>query len=180
MISQPPTRTCYVCACFIISLASSIKSIKCAKQFPLLAFSSIFGLVTKLQSCAVSLLTMSLTKHQLQNSPLVKLPTQSPQQCMETITKFLIYVMTSGNTFAYWDSMSLQLWLWMRGPRNMQQTPLQWRYNERDGVSKHRRFNSLLNRLFRRRSKKTSKLRLMGLCEGNPPVTGGFPSQKGQ
>ena len=36
----------------------------------------------------------------------------------------------------------------------------------------------LLNRLFRRRSKKTSKLRVTGLCEGNPPVTGGFPSQK--
>ena len=28
----------------------------------------------------------------------------------------------------------------------------------------------------RRRSNKTSKLRLTGLCEGNPPVTGGFPS----
>ena len=25
---------------------------------------------------------------------------------------------------------------------------------------------------------KTSKLRVTGLCEGNPPVTGGFPSQK--
>ena len=34
------------------------------------------------------------------------------------------------------------------------------------------------NRLFRRTSKKTSKLRVTGLCEGNPPVTGGFPSQK--
>ena len=32
--------------------------------------------------------------------------------------------------------------------------------------------------LFRRRSKKTSKLRVTGLCEGNPPVTGGFPSQR--
>ena len=26
------------------------------------------------------------------------------------------------------------------------------------------------------RSKKTSKLRITGLCEGNPPVAGGFPS----
>ena len=33
-------------------------------------------------------------------------------------------------------------------------------------------------RLFRRRSKKTWKLRVTGLCEGNPPVTGGFPSQR--
>ena len=31
---------------------------------------------------------------------------------------------------------------------------------------------------FRRRSNKTSKLRVTGLCEGNPPVTGGLPSQR--
>ena len=33
-------------------------------------------------------------------------------------------------------------------------------------------------RLFRRRSKKTTKLRVIGLCEGNPSVGGGFPSQR--
>ena len=42
--------------------------------------------------------------------------------------------------------------------------PLQWRHNERDGVSNRRRLDCLLNRLFRRRSKKTSKLRVTGLC----------------
>ena len=31
----------------------------------------------------------------------------------------------------------------------------------------------------RRRSKKTSKLRVTGLCEGNSPVTGRFPAQMG-
>ena len=31
---------------------------------------------------------------------------------------------------------------------------------------------------FRRTSKGTSKLGGTGLCEGNPPVTGGFPSQR--
>ena len=36
----------------------------------------------------------------------------------------------------------------------------------------------LLNRLFRRRSKKTSRLRVIGLCAGNSPVTGEFPTQK--
>ena len=51
--------------------------------------------------------------------------------------------------------------------------PLQWHHNERDGVSNHRRFDCLLNRLFMRRSKKTPKLRVTGLCEGNPPVTKG-------
>ena len=35
----------------------------------------------------------------------------------------------------------------------------------------------LLNRLFRRRSKKTSKLCVAGLCAGNSPVTGEFPAQ---
>ena len=35
----------------------------------------------------------------------------------------------------------------------------------------------LVNRLLRRRSKKTSKLRVTGLCVGNSPVTGEFPAQ---
>ena len=55
---------------------------------------------------------------------------------------------------------------------------LQWRHNERDGVSNHWRLECLLNRLFRRRSKEKSKLRVTDLCEGNPPVTSGFPLQK--
>ena len=44
---------------------------------------------------------------------------------------------------------------------------LQWCYNERAGVSNHRCLNCLLNRLFRRRSKNTSKPRVTGLCEGS-------------
>ena len=36
---------------------------------------------------------------------------------------------------------------------------------------------TLLNRLFRRRSKKTSKLCVTGLCAGNSPGTGEFPTQ---
>ena len=43
----------------------------------------------------------------------------------------------------------------------------QWRHNERDGVSNHQPHDCLLNRLFRHISKKTSKLRVTGLCEGN-------------
>ena len=54
----------------------------------------------------------------------------------------------------------------------------QWRHNERDCVSNHRHFDCLLNRLFRRRSKKTSKLRVTGLCGGNSPVIGEFPTQR--
>ena len=55
--------------------------------------------------------------------------------------------------------------------------PLQWRHSERDGVSNHRHLDCSLNRLFKRRSKKTPKLRVTGLCEGNSPETGEFPSQ---
>ena len=46
---------------------------------------------------------------------------------------------------------------------------LQWRRNGRDSVSNHQPHDCLLNRLFRRRSKKTSKLRVTGLCAGNSP-----------
>ena len=48
--------------------------------------------------------------------------------------------------------------------------PLQWRHNVRDGVSNHQPHHCLLNRLFRSRSKKTSKLRVSGL-------TGECPAQ---
>ena len=50
---------------------------------------------------------------------------------------------------------------------------LQWRYNEHDGVANHQSYDCLLNRLFRRRSKKTSKLGVTGLCSVNSSVTGG-------
>ena len=46
---------------------------------------------------------------------------------------------------------------------------LHWRHNGHDGVSNHQPYGCLLNRLFRRRSKKTSKLRVTGLCAGNSP-----------
>ena len=69
---------------------------------------------------------------------------------------------------AFFYSHPTQLLVW----------PLHRRHNERDGVLNHWRLECLLNRLFWRRSKKTSKLCVPGLCEGNLPVTGGFPSQR--
>ena len=54
---------------------------------------------------------------------------------------------------------------------------LQCRHNELDGVSNHQPLYCFLNRLSRGWSKKTSKLRVTGLCEGNSPVTGEFPAQ---
>ena len=55
--------------------------------------------------------------------------------------------------------------------------PLRWRRNGRDGVSNHQPRDCLLNRLFRRRSNKISKLCVTGLCAGNSPETGEFPAK---
>ena len=67
-----------------------------------------------------------------------------------------------------WSVESLMLTLFMS---------LRWRHNEHNGVSDHQPHDWLLNHLFRRRSQKTSKLRVTGLCEGNSPVAGEFPTQ---
>ena len=56
-------------------------------------------------------------------------------------------------------------------------TSLLWRYNGCDDVSNHQRLDCLLNHLFRRRSMKTTKLRVTALCEWNPPGTGEFTAQ---
>ena len=63
------------------------------------------------------------------------------------------------------------------GNKTLSQWTLRWRHNGRDSVSNHQPHDCLLNRLFRRRSKKTSKLRVTGLCAGNSPGTGEFPAQ---
>ena len=55
---------------------------------------------------------------------------------------------------------------------------LQWHHNERVGISNHQSPDCLLNRLFRPRSKKASKLRITGLCAGNLPMTGELPAQR--
>ena len=46
-----------------------------------------------------------------------------------------------------------------------------------NGVSNHQPHICLLNSLVGRRSKKTSKFRVTGLCVGNSPGTGEFPAQ---
>ena len=66
-----------------------------------------------------------------------------------------------GRVNAYWDLI----------------ITLRWFHNELDGVSDHQPHDCLLNSLFGRRLKKTSKLRVTGLCPGNSPGTGEFPAQ---
>ena len=82
--------------------------------------------------------------------------------------------------FTLWDIGNVRKvsWLFLSSSNTVTvNSLLQWRHNGRDGVSNHQPRDYLLNRLFRRRSKKTSKLRVTGLCRGNSPVTGEFSEQ---
>ena len=65
---------------------------------------------------------------------------------------------------------SVSFWVMVR--------PLRWRHSESNGVWNYRRLDGSFNRLFRRRWEKSWKLRVTGLCEGSPPVTGGFSSHR--
>ena len=82
-----------------------------------------------------------------------------------------------------WDSgmTTSQRWVWhiwvVISHLHVGKT-LQLRHKERNGVSNHLRLVCLLNCWSRRRSNKTSKLRVTGLRAGNSPVTGEFPAQK--
>ena len=54
----------------------------------------------------------------------------------------------------------------------------QWRRNERDGVSNHQPHDCLLKRLFRRKSKKRSKLCVTGLVRGIHRWPVNFPHKR--
>ena len=73
----------------------------------------------------------------------------------------------TGQHFGCWYSRWLGLWLLMT--LGVADAALHWRHNDHDGVSNHQPHGCLLNRLFRRRSKKQSKLRVTDLCAGNSP-----------
>ena len=64
------------------------------------------------------------------------------------------------------------------GKRSIPLVLLQWCHNEHNDVSNQQCLECFLNHLFRHQSKKPWKLHITGHCEGNPPVTGGFPSQR--
>ena len=82
------------------------------------------------------------------------------------------------NTFDDEPSTLVRVMAWHRQATSQcLNQELRWRHNELDGVSDHQPHDCLLNRLFGRRSKKTSKLCVTGLCAGNSPGTGEFPAQ---
>ena len=85
------------------------------------------------------------------------------------------YVMSAcpkGNNIGLTNQMTVQYVRWSE-----KHLALRWRHNGHESVSNHQPYDCLLNRLSRRRSKKTSKLRVTGLCAGNSPGTGEFPAQ---
>ena len=61
------------------------------------------------------------------------------------------------------------IWPWNSNLSSQRKVTLRWRHNDHAGVSNHQPHGCLLNRLFRRKSNKTSKLRVTGLCAGNSP-----------
>ena len=96
------------------------------------------------------------------------------------ISKFIQYLSNRyGGGVRYFENESMwQLWLNVLSSFHWLGWALRWCHNGRDGVSNHQPDDCLLNRLFRCRSKKTSKLRVTGPCAGNSPGTGEFPAQK--
>ena len=103
--------------------------------------------------------------------------------------KFLTWQLTgfvSGHSACWWNEESKYVYRQSQGWINSgsgvkwaasSSKALQWRHNGSDSVSNHQPHHCLLNRLFRRRSKKTLKLHVTGLCVGNSPGTGEFPAQ---
>ena len=70
-------------------------------------------------------------------------------------------------------------WCWFsHKPCQMRKSKIQWRHNERGGFPNYRLLGCLLNRLFRSRSRKISKLLVTGPGEGNSSMTGEFPAQR--
>ena len=76
-----------------------------------------------------------------------------------------------------WGLMAWHNWVQIIRLTHAHALSLLWRHNEHDSVSNHQHYDCLLNRLFRRRPKETSKARVTGLCAENSPETGEFPAQ---
>ena len=97
-----------------------------------------------------------------------------------TLLMFWIWSAKVIGALSNWVHKSFQPWWGVCWMVDLNGCPsaltLEWRHYQGDGVSNHQPHDCLLNRLFRRRSKKTSKLRVTGLCPGNSPVTGEFPT----
>ena len=118
------------------------------------------------------------------------------ENCLDILQLLMFWLIASSSHQHLWHWLSLTMyntqvwWFWkarvqltgegvhLRDSSMWYLYALWWRHNECDGVSNHQLRDCLLSRLFRRKSKKTSKLRVTGLCVGNSSVTGEFPAQR--
>ena len=92
-----------------------------------------------------------------------------------------IYTIPNSTRFSYllaWVHVDFLCLQYTFGPWMSCALPSHWRHDERDGGSNHQYRVCLLNRLFMRISKETSKLHVTGLCERNSPRTDEFRTQK--
>ena len=79
------------------------------------------------------------------------------------VVRYLWFGISNARRICNWSLQNIpQIFSWFG-------IPLRWRHNEWDGVSNHQPHDCSLNRLSGRRSKKTSKPRVTGLCAGNSP-----------
>ena len=85
--------------------------------------------------------------------------------------------MTKLHKCFHWTESHFELWT-VLGSRFIHPGTLLWCHNECDGTSNHQHLDCLLKCLLKLRSKKASKPHITGLCEGNPAVTSGLPSQR--
>ena len=128
------------------------------------------------------LISMSWWRHQMETFSALPVPGEFPTQRPVT-RSFDVYFdlrpnkRLSKQSLGWWfETPGWSLWRHHNGcyfhhvmcgsPKNF---TLLWRHNEQDSVYNHQPRGCLLDRLFRRRSKKTSKLRVTGLCVGNSP-----------
>ena len=102
--------------------------------------------------------------------------------CCHYWQHILVFNGTLGNKFQWNSSRNSNIYIQEKAFENVfckmaailsrpqcAECTLHWRHNRRDCVSNHQPYDCLLNRLFRHRSKKTSKLCVTGLCAGNSP-----------
>ena len=99
--------------------------------------------------------------------------------CSSVFCVFLIHVPFNCFSPTYLQAWTVYSTAWYSLPCLLVagQCTLQWHHNRHDSVSNHQPHDCFLKRLFKRRSKKTSKLRVTGLCAGNSPGAGEFPAQ---
>ena len=97
------------------------------------------------------------------SNQLIQWAVVSDDKIDDTLTKDHDFRATN---FTAWNLIKGQMILAEKCRGRTTLAPLQWHHNGHDSISNHQPHDCLLNHLFRRRSKKTSKLRVTGLCAG--------------